>query len=476
MPTSDARGRVCVIGAGPAGLAATVAAAQLGVDVVVLDAAAEPGGQFWRHRPAGLAADADLYHDADDFDALSSAARDLSDAGRLTYLPSHHVWSLAVTADGCTVNAIDTRDRSVSKPVVVDATHLIIAVGAFDRQIPFPGWDLPGVMTAGAAQALLKGHGVVVGPRVIVAGTGPFLLPVAAGLLVRGAEILGVYEANRPGRWLHHPRALIAGRGKLLEAARYVAALLRHRVPIRHRSIVVAAHGVDGLDAVTVAKLDHAGSRVPGSERRIDVDILAVGWGFTAQAELLVAAGVDLRVDVDGSPRVITDRQQLTSNPRVFAAGEVAGVGGAQLAVVEGRIAGVAAARAAGAPVRPRDDGLAAASRRRARLRRFAAAMHAVYPVPTSWLSALTPDTVVCRCEEVTVANIDTAVELGARDPHSTKLLSRAGMGLCQGRVCGYAVACLVAQRTGTRPDLSAGSERVIATPVPLGLVAEQGQ
>jgi D-hydroxyproline dehydrogenase subunit alpha len=247
-------------------------------------------------------------------------------------------------------------------------------------------------------------------------------------------------------------------------------------VPIRHRSIVVAAHGVDGLDAVTVAKLDHAGSRVPGSERRIDVDILAVGWGFTAQAELLVAAGVDLRVDVDGSPRVITDRQQLTSNPRVFAAGEVAGVGGAQLAVVEGRIAGVAAARAAGAPVRPRDDGLAAASRRRARLRRFAAAMHAVYPVPTSWLSALTPDTVVCRCEEVTVANIDTAVELGARDPHSTKLLSRAGMGLCQGRVCGYAVACLVAQRTGTRPDLSAGSERVIATPVPLGLVAEQGQ
>lgn len=476
MRSGDGTGRVAVIGAGPAGLAAAVAAAQLGADVILLDAAAEPGGQFWRHRPAGLAGDPDLHHDAAEFESLDSAARALFDAGRLTYLRSHQVWSLAVTADGCTVNAMSTDDRSGPRSVVVEATHLVIAVGAYDRQIPFPGWDLPGVMTAGAAQALLKGHGVVVGPRVIVAGTGPFLLPVAAGLAACGATVLGVYEANRPARWLRHPSALLAGRGKPVEASRYVAALLRHRVPIRHRSVVIAAHGDDELEAVTVAKLDRAGTMVPGSERRIPVDILAVGWGFTAQVELLVAAGAELRVDADGSPRVVTDDQQRTSNPRVFAAGEVAGVGGAQLAVVEGRIAGVAAARAAGAPGRPREAEMAAASKSRARLRQFAAAMHAVYAVPPSWLTALTPETLVCRCEEVTVADIDAAIELGARDPHSAKLLSRAGMGLCQGRVCGYAVACLVADRVGGSPDLNAGTERAVATPVPLGLIAERDQ
>ena len=181
-----------------------------------------------------------------------------------------------------------------------------------------------------------------------------------------------------------------------------------------------------------------------------------------------------MRVSADQTLVVETDEHQATSQPRVFAAGEVTGIGGAQLAVAEGAIAGAAVARAAArrpsAIVAPAGRGPAS---RRPSLRRFAAALSAVYPVPPAWLDHLEPDTIVCRCEEVTVAEIDRAIELGARDSRTVKLLSRSGMGWCQGRECGYATACLIAHRTGAPLDLANGAGRPVAAPIPLGLVAD---
>ena len=170
-----------------------------------------------------------------------------------------------------------------------------------------------------------------------------------------------------------------------------------------------------------------------------------------------------------------TDGTQRTSNPRVFAAGELTGIGGAQLAVAEGIVAGTGAAAASRAAAGPASTALRAAVRARDRLRRFAAAMHAVYPVPPFWLDTLEPSTVVCRCEEVSVAEIDAAIEAGARDARAVKLLSRSGMGWCQGRECGYATSCLVAARTGQPLDLASGAARPVAAPIPLGLLARSG-
>ena len=219
MTTSAERAAVIVIGAGPAGLAAAVETARGQLPVVLIDAGSRYGGQFWRHGPGGILADAQLHHDLDTFTELSTEVEQLIDLGRIRYLPHHHVWSVGADDSGCSVAAIDRTDPTRPSEVVVRSDYLVLAAGAFDRQLPFPGWDLPGVMTIGAAQALLKGNGVVVGPRVVVAGTGPFLLPVSAVLADRGARVVGVFEANHPAGWLRrlpvlvrHPRRLSGGR------------------------------------------------------------------------------------------------------------------------------------------------------------------------------------------------------------------------------------------------------------------------
>lgn len=471
MTTSRSEHDIVVVGAGPAGLAAAARAASAGLTVALVDAGMRTGGQYWR-QPAGPALDerglADLHHDLAIYDRLSDALKREMAAGRVVHLAGHHVWTLERRGDGFVVHAVTTAAGSGVSPGSVErhirGRQLVLAPGAYDRQVPFPGWTLPGVLTAGGVQALLKGHGVAAGRRIIVAGTGPFLLPVAAGLATAGAQVVGVHEAASPTAWLRHLLALVRNAGKLGEGLGYARTLARHRVPVRTRSVIVAAHGSDSVQAVTVARADGRGGVAVGSEERIEADTLAVGWGFTPQLELPLALGCATRGDLDGSLVCVVDEAQQSSVPGVYIAGEACGVGGAALAVVEGEIAGRALA---GAPVG------GALHRRRTALRQFAAAMHQAHPVPSGWMTRLEPDTVVCRCEEVTAARLHAAVEeQDARDARAAKLLARTGMGWCQGRVCGYATACLTAQWAETPYDPAMIATRPVAAPIRLGTLA----
>ncbi|MET7335506.1 FAD/NAD(P)-binding oxidoreductase [Nonomuraea sp. NPDC005650] len=438
---------LAVIGGGPAGVAGALTAALAGLRVALLDSSVRLGGQYFRHSAEP--------EPAPGLDRFLRQARALD--ARADVLLGHQVWSVTREPDGDLVVYSVTRGAGSEDRHVLRTRRLLIATGAHDRPLPFPGWDLPGVLTAGGAQALLKGNGVMAGRRIVVSGTGPFLLPVATGLAGAGARVLGVFEANGG---LGLARRPLLALGKAGEAAGYAASLARHRVPYRTRQAVVAAHGEREVEAVTVARLDQAWNVL--ATRVVECDTVAVGYGFVPQIELGTQLGCATRDDVDGSPVLDVDAAQRTSVPGVWAAGEPTGVGGWLLSETEGRIAGRAVVAEARRP-QPVPEALL---RRRERGRAFGEALQRAYPVMPGWQGWLRDDTLVCRCEEVPLARVREARDLGATDARSIKLLARPGMGWCQGRICGYAVSCLAGepQRPPRRP---------IAQPVTLGTLAD---
>ncbi|MFE4666091.1 FAD-dependent oxidoreductase [Streptomyces sp. NPDC056716] len=463
-----------VIGAGPAGLAAALAAAARGVRVTLLDSAPTAGGQFYRQPAPGLGARRPqaLHHQWRTWERLRDG---LARQTRIGHLADHHVWSVeAHPADGgFTVHALLGPAQDHGTALHADA--VLLATGGYEQVLPFPGWTLPGVVTAGGAQAMLKGGLVLPGRTVVVAGTGPLLLPVATGLAAAGARVAALVESADPRNLvrqaradprdrvrpvLAHPRDLLrhalALAPKAPEAAAYAAALLRHRVPVLPRHTIVAAHGRERVEAVTVSPV------TGGPKRRIPCDTLAVSHGMLPHTDLADALGCGL----DG-PYVRVDDEQRTDVPGVWAAGETTGIGGAALALAEGHLAGRSiAARLAGRKSDPGPDSWRGAAKTRTRKRRFTAALDRVYTPPPNWPDLVTDETVLCRCEDVTAGAVREAVgTLGAGDLRTVKLLTRAGMGWCQGRMCAAGVA-------GVAGCASEPVRRLLARPVPLGVLA----
>ncbi|MFH8789525.1 FAD-dependent oxidoreductase [Streptomyces roseoverticillatus] len=473
---------VVVVGAGPAGSRAALSAARCGARVVLVDSSERVGGRYGR-RPAAVT-DGEVTSVTHPLEVAVAVQH------RIEHLAGATVWALEPgPAPGRHLvhlqqGPADDRGRPV-RTLTADA--LVLCTGAFDRTLPFPGWELPGVVTAGAAQALAEGQRTAVGARAVVSGTGPFLLPVALSLLDVGAHVLGVYEAGNPARWLRSPAAALrdGGPGRLAELGSYAAGLARGRVPYRTRHAVVAAHGRDRVEAVTVARLDAGWHPVPGSEQRLaPVDAVCVGYGFTPQLELPLAAGCAVR---DG--HVVIDGRQATTVPGVYAAGELTGIAGAPAAAAEGELAGLSAVAdlaerqwvaaaggtAPGAGLTPPPPARLAAVAARVRSgQRFGQALARAHPVPGGWRGWLREDTLVCRCEEVSYGELrDAVVARGADGMRALKLACRAGLGACQGRVCGRNTAELAAAFLGAPvADPHAMDRRPLAHPVRLGDLA----
>ncbi len=467
---------VAVVGAGPAGLAAAAAAAAETARVVVIDAAEQPGGQFWRHRSeaAGIADDGSLHHGWGEYLELRRAFDAGVDSGAIRYLPATSVWMVSPgRADGhsFTLRLAPAHGGGSSDTPTVRAAKLVIAAGGYDRQLPVPGWQLPGVMAAGGVQAFVKQNGMLPGRRFVIAGTGPFLLPVAQNIVQSGGTVAAVCESADLSGWIPRAHRAAGVPSKALEGVGYVGAFLKHRIPYRTRTVVAEILGDRRVEAVRTVRVHRDGSTVPGSERTIDgVDAVGLGWGFTPQLELPVQLGAPTRQDVDGSLVCVVDDAQRAL-PGLFLAGELTGVGGAALAVLEGRIAG----RAAGAEVAGRTAAATPAERRSvARQRAFANAMHRAHPVPAGWQERLRADTIVCRCEEVRADDILVAREaLAAEDLRTEKGMTRAGMGWCQGRVCGFAVSCLAGGSSPAADSLAQSAKRPLAQPIPLGVLSD---
>jgi NADPH-dependent 2,4-dienoyl-CoA reductase/sulfur reductase-like enzyme len=482
VSAGDDRRHVVVVGAGPAGLAAAVAARGRGARVTLLDASDELGGQYWRHLPASRPAAREriLHHGWDAFTALRE--RLAADDG-CAIVTGAQVWAIERPADGDASAVVHVLvgqvDGSRREPLALRPDALVLATGAHDRTLPFPGWDLPGVFTAGAAQALAKGERVAIGDRVVVAGAGPFLLPVAVSLVQAGARVVGIHEAARVPSlargWLRDPLGLARAPHKAAELAGYVSVLARERIGYATGSAVVAAHGTDRVEAVTVQSLDASWAPIPGTERRIAVDAVCVGHGFTPRLELPIAAGC--RIGADRFVEV--DADQGAGPAGVYAAGEITGIGGVDQALAEGEVAGHCAAGGS-----PTDAAVAPAVRRRAVAHDVAGRIEAAHGIRPGWTGWLRDDTLACRCEEVPVGRLRaTARAASSTDLRSMKLATRAGLGICQGRVCGRTVEELLAAEapacggSAGAPAAPAapgpGSDRrPIASPVRLGELA----
>lgn len=427
---------LAVIGAGPAGLAAATTAAELGVDTVLLDEQAVPGGQIYRSitetplREPAMLGEA-YWHGTGLVESFQRA--------RVRYVPKASVWS--VSADGEIAWSVDGVAR------LVRAKRAIVATGALERPFPIPGWTLPGVMTAGAAQILLKSTGMVAVGRVVLAGTGPLLWLVAAQLLRAGGTIAAVLDTTRRGNfWPALPYLPGFYRSSYFEEGRRLIAEVRRHVPILHSVIALSAGGGDRLTAVSYRQAS-------GIETSLRADTLLLHQGVVPNVNLAMSIGCrhewnharlcfEPAVDAWGQSTVDT----------VAIAGDGGGIAGALAAEHRGRLAALDAAYRLGhIDVARRDQG-AAPHRQALRAAEHGRAFLDRLFRPATSYRLPRGRTLVCRCEEVAARDVIEAARLGCGGANQMKAFLRCGMGPCQGRLCGLTVTELIAETRGVSP------------------------
>ncbi len=457
---------VVVVGAGPAGMAAAVAASRRGARVVLVDGAPRLGGQYFRQPLAEPTSDGDHPAPAAGL-RLPTRFRQLAANPAIELRLGCEVWSVSKDLSGFTLRLTD------GAPAVLHSPALVLATGASELTLPFPGWALPGVATAGAAQALLKSQHVPIGQRVVVAGTGPFLLPVAAALAEAGARVLLVEAARARSA----PRAvptLLRYPHKLREAAGYGLVLAWHRVAVLTGWGVVRCEGEGRVERVILARLGPNWERLPEPGRTIPADAVCVSYGFVPRLELASQLGASAFGHPDQlAVGVVTDATMGTSVRGLFVAGELAGVAGAEVAELEGELAGHSAASYLGLVDNRGPAEIQRLLRRLRQSRAFTARLLAIYPVHAGWSSGLEPSTVFCRCEQVPWEAVEAAIVRGATTAREVRGVTRCGMGYCQGRTCGpalqMAISSLAGQSLNEVGDLH---HRPVAVPVPLGRVS----
>jgi D-hydroxyproline dehydrogenase subunit alpha len=459
---------LAVIGAGPAGLEAAATAAHHGVATALIDARERPGGQYYRQPPLAFVARDRSRH------ARAAAALARRAAHPLVYhLTGATAWGIFSAPGGW--------ELALDNGATVIAASVVLAAGAYDRPVPFPGWTLPGVMSAGGVQTLLETQRVLPGKRFLLSGTGPLQLAVAAGLVRAGAEVAAVLEGSRVDRRaLRHAGAAWGQWSRLAEGWEYARTLRSAHVPLQTGWTVVAAHGTEQVEAATIARLDGEWRAVAGTEQRIEVDTIVTGYGFVPSTELSRLAGCEhiYRRELGGLVPV-RDDNLLTSQPGVYIAGDAGGINGAAAARIEGRLAALAACRQLGC-AGATDRVTQRAQRSLARERHFAATLAAWFTPGPGLDELATDDTLICRCENVTLGQIRKTVRGGARAVNEVKGLTCAGLGLCQARVCGTLVPGLVARELAAlgcpvppQPDLL--TMRPPVHPLPLTTLAEYG-
>ena len=456
---------ILTIGAGPGGLAAAALAAEAGADVLLVDDRAHPGGQFCkqpaspRHVPPSLAGDPQF--------AAGRALIERVERSGAKRLAATEIWGAFPPNEFAAANS----DGSW----MLRPKRTIVAAGAFERGLPLPGWTLPGAMTTGAAQTLLRVHGVLPGRRVLVAGNGPLNLQVALELKRAGAQLAAVAElaaAPGPAALGHAWRMLRNAPGLTFKGLACLARLRSAGVPVLHGRLLTAVeNGSAGLDVW----LGRIGPDGPTRESRFEVDAVCMGYGFQPSNEVLKCLGCRHGYD-ERRGQLIVERSAdcETSLAGIYAIGDCCGLGGAPAAIQEGILAATAAVRSLGLTPSPRMLGECRAARRALRRQRaFQSALWQLFDAPRPQTELAESDTPICRCENVCLGDIEEALNRGDASIGMLKRRTRLGMGLCQGRYCAPLAAAMIARRTGHCLDeFSFFAPRVPLRPIDIGRLA----
>ncbi len=427
---------IAVIGAGPAGLSAAACAAEQGANTLLLDEQNSLGGQIYRH--IELSSDLQKQRLGPDYASGSEVSKRFVQSGAV-HLPQARVWSLSSSGEiGI------SRKQSAT---MVQARQTIIATGALERPIPFPGWDLPGVMHAGAGQILFKAHQIVPSKDVVLAGSGPLLLLLAWQYLQVGLKVQAILDltpkANHINAIKQLPSALLASQ-YLRKGLYYRWQLHKAGIPIISGVKQMRANGHKHISSVSFFK--------DGEHKSLETEHLLVHFGVIPNTNLSMAAGCQHHWDdAQQCWRPTLNKWGQSSNPGIFITGDGASIAGAKSAAYSGEIAAIQALFTLGKITIKQRDELAlllqVSLKKDKRIRPF---LESYFRIPASAFAEVPEETTICRCEEVTAGQIHKTIADGHIDSNQVKFLTRCGMGPCQGRQCGQAVAHIVAEKTGT--------------------------
>jgi NADPH-dependent 2,4-dienoyl-CoA reductase/sulfur reductase-like enzyme len=424
-----------IIGGGPAGLAAATVAANAGVECLLIDEQATPGGQIYRGITKIPEQRAKLL--GPDYQFGRNLVADFI-ASNATYQAETSVWHLSARRE---IGVINNNQASL-----LSADRVIIATGAMERAVPFSGWTLPGVMTAGAGQILLKSSGIVPENGVVIAGSGPLLLLLAWQYMQAGVTINAVLDLSPKGNFWralpHLPRALLAHH-YILKGLKYQLQLKQGGVPFYTGVSDLCALGKESLDAV---EFTHKGER-----KTIETPVLMSHFGVIPDSHLSRSAGCDHFWDSSQFCwRPTIDRWSNSSIEGISVIGDGAGIGGAITAQHAGRLAGFECAYQLGRISANKRDESANKDRlwltADLQVRPF---LEALFRPSLNLLAEPKDETLICRCEEVSAGTIRQAIQAGHQDPNQIKFLTRCGMGPCQGRQCDNAISLLVGHELG---------------------------
>lgn len=447
-----------IVGAGPAGMAAALTAKSCGLHVIVLDDQPAPGGQIWRSIEISERRDDIL---GPTYVEGRAIAQEFRESG-VTYIASAQVWRIE---PGFRVFlSID------QLPQVIEANAVVFATGAQERPNPFIGWTLPGVLTIGAAQILLKNAGEIPAEPVWIAGCGPLALLYARQLIRAGGEIAGFLDTTQAGQWRkalpHLPRALRSA-GNLIKGLMWQAELRRNKVPFIKNVVDIAALGNERVKQLQYVTSD-------GTVRVVDAGVLLVHEGVVPNIHAAMSVNCQLKwSDAQDCFVPVVDKWGESSLAGLFIAGDGAGIAGAKASSLRGELAGLRIAERAGARSRSAIERTArkinSELNRELAIRPF---LDALYK-PRTQVFEPSDETLVCRCEAVSAAEVRSLASIGRPGPNQLKAGCRAGMGPCQGRQCGYTVTRILAAEQGRSPaEVGYLNIRPPIKPVTLGELA----